>query len=64
MKFYSYEIKYNKDGEIISEYFYSKMSTVERYIYILTDRNFNVSELKFFRNSIDITPQVNRFLMK
>lgn len=64
MKFYSYEIKYNKDGEIISEYLYNKMSTVERYIYILTDQNFNCSELKIFRNSIDITPQVNRFLMK
>lgn len=64
MKNYSYEIKYNNNGEITSEYLYSKMNLIQRYIEILTQHNFNIRELKALRNGTDITAQINRFLMK
>lgn len=64
MKIYSYEINYKHNGELKREYLYTEMQAVIRYINILTDNNFNCSELKIFRNAMDITEQVNKFLMK
>lgn len=64
MKMYSYEIRYNNNGEITSELTHTKTDLVYRYIQIFTEHNFNYSELKAFRNGIDITAQINRFLMK
>lgn len=64
MKNYSYEIKYNNNGEITSEYLYSKTNLIQRYIEILTQHNFNISELKALRNGTDITAQINKFLDK
>lgn len=64
MKMYSYETTYKINGELKREYLYSKMNLICRYIQILTDTNFDCSELKAFRNGVDITAQINRFLMK
>lgn len=64
MKNNSYEIKYNRDGEVISEFEYSKFSAIARYMELITARDFNLSELKIIKNGKDITPQVNKFLYK
>lgn len=64
MKMYSYEITYKINEELKREYLYSKMHLIFRYIQIITDTNFDCSELKAFRNGVDITAQINRFLMK
>lgn len=65
MKKYSYEITYKINEELKREYIYSKMNLICRYIQILTDTNFkDCSELKAFRNAIDITAQINKFLTK
>lgn len=67
MRNYSYEIRYNNAGELTSEYIYNKLQAIKRYIEILTQpNNWNspISELKIFRNAIDITTTVNKFLLK
>lgn len=64
MKNYSYEIKYNNNGEQTSEFEYSKMSALYNYIGKLIEANLNISSLKILRNGTDITPQVNKFLYK
>lgn len=62
-KIYTWEIRYIKDGEVISEFEYSKLYGVKKYIEILTG-NMDVSSLKIFRNSEDFTGKINLFLYK
>ena len=64
MKNYSYEIKYNKNGEQTSEFEYSKFSALYNYMNKLIDTNQDISSLKILRNGTDITPQVNKFLYR
>lgn len=64
MKYNNYEISYNNNGEITSEYMPTKMELVKRYIQILQDTTFNVSCLKAFKNDRDITAKINEFLNK
>lgn len=64
MKNYSYEIKYNNNGEQTSEFEYSKFSALYNYMNKLIDANQNISSLKILRNGTDITPQVNKFLCR
>lgn len=58
----SFEIKYNRDGEVTSEFEYSKFSAVSRYMKLITARDFKLSELKILKNGKEITEQVNKFL--
>lgn len=62
MKNYSYEIKYNNNGEQTSEFEYSKLLAIKNYIDKLTLRG--VCGLKILRNGTDITTCVNKFLYK
>ena len=64
MKNNSYEIKYNYAGTITSEYEYSKFGALHNYMHKIIEKDFNICELKIFKNGTDITPQVNKFLYR
>lgn len=64
-KFYEYEIRYfnNKNGEQTSEIEYSKLYAIKKYIELLTS-DLDISNLAIYRNAIDITANINKYLMK
>lgn len=61
---YTYRITYTIDGQSHTYVTYSKLRIVKQYIEFITDTNFNGSDLKVFRNMIEITPQINKFLLR
>ena len=64
MKHNVFKIRYNNNGIQTSEFEYSKFGALHNYMHKIIDKDFNICELKIFKNRTDITEQVNKFLYK